>query len=289
MMDFEYLPGALPSPLFDHPVRYVDTETAGGSIGPDALIEIAIIDELGTVLLDTLVDPGRSIDPRVTAIHGITDEMVQHAPDWPSLQPVVTALLAGAEFVAHGVAFDRAVIGPAADEVSAFTCTLDLCRRKLGRTRRLSAAAAMAGFVLDATVPDAAFGARPTSWHRALADAQGCRAVHRWLSALPDLTSEQRAEARREETAAKRERQQRALAWDRRLVRVQPRLCPEPVMAGQPWTQLMDDRLIALWRAGKDVLDILEDIPRTPRAVFARLAHLGVIPAALDPYAKDPR
>jgi DNA polymerase III epsilon subunit-like protein len=64
----------------DPPLRYVDTETAGGAADPRNILELAIVDEHGSVLLETLINPGRPIDAFVIRIHGITDEMVQHAP-----------------------------------------------------------------------------------------------------------------------------------------------------------------------------------------------------------------
>jgi DNA polymerase III epsilon subunit-like protein len=270
------LPGALPTPIADHPMRFVDTETSGGRAGPETLLEIAIVDEWGTVLMDTLIDPGRPIDPRVTAIHGITDELVQHAPSWSEIEPLVTGFLTGAEFVAHGAAFDRAVVGRAAEGAAAFSCTIELCRRKLGRPRRLSAAAELAGF------------SPPGPWHRALPDALACRSVYRWLSSLPDLSDNDRRALKRAAAQAARERREQAQMWDRRLVRVPAQLCPPPVMAGWAWTLEMDERLTALWHSGRDMLDLLEEFPRTPAAIFARLERLGLIPAAFNPYARDP-
>lgn len=56
-----------------------DTETTG--FGPEAeIVEIAIIDENGAVLLDTLIKPTIHIPAEASAIHGITDHMVVDAP-----------------------------------------------------------------------------------------------------------------------------------------------------------------------------------------------------------------
>lgn len=71
--------------LADPSAVILDTET----IGLDGeIIEIAIIDMAGKVLLNTLinptVEPGREpiIPPDATAIHGITDEMIKTAPSF---------------------------------------------------------------------------------------------------------------------------------------------------------------------------------------------------------------
>src|SRR5690242_7352955 len=78
-----------PDSADDAPLRYVDTETAGGRAGPQSLIEVAVIGGDGAVLIDTLVDPGRPIDPFTMRIHGISDEMVEGAPTWDEVAPAV--------------------------------------------------------------------------------------------------------------------------------------------------------------------------------------------------------
>jgi DNA polymerase III epsilon subunit-like protein len=60
---------------------YIDTETTG--TGPDAgIVEIAVIDHDGSVLVDSLVKPVGTIPANATAIHSITNEMVREAPRW---------------------------------------------------------------------------------------------------------------------------------------------------------------------------------------------------------------
>ncbi|HEY0522388.1 MAG TPA: 3'-5' exonuclease [Stellaceae bacterium] len=263
------------------PVRYVDTETAGGRAGPESILEIAIVDETGMVLLDTLIDPGRPIDPFVVRIHGITDDMVQGAPRWDDVAPEAARLLAGTEFVAHSVAFDRAVVGAAAAAAARFTCTVSLCRRKLGRAHKLRVAAEMAGHVPAGR------------WHRAAADALACRSVHRWLVAQPDLPAEEIQARRRAAAAAAQAATDLAPASGRapadpRLVRLPPALCPEPVMTGRRWTVEMDETLRRMWRDGCDVPAILAHFLRTPSAIFARLERLGMVDAESNPYHFEP-
>ena len=45
----------------------------------DKLVEVAIVDEDGAIILDTLVNPERPIG-FATQIHGISNEMVASAP-----------------------------------------------------------------------------------------------------------------------------------------------------------------------------------------------------------------
>jgi DNA polymerase-3 subunit epsilon len=93
----------------------LDTETTGTNVREDQVIELAILrfdydTSSGAVLRITdvysgLEDPGRPIPPESTAIHGITDAMV----DGQALDEArVTEIIAGATLViAHNAAFDR--------------------------------------------------------------------------------------------------------------------------------------------------------------------------------------
>ncbi|EWY36640.1 hypothetical protein N825_25815 [Skermanella stibiiresistens SB22] len=257
-------------------IVYVDTETSGAVNGPGGLVEIAVIDQDGTVLMDQLVNPMHPITPFCTQIHGITDEMVAHSPTWDEILPELSRLLEGSHFVAHNVQFDLAVVGEAAANIAERTCTVELCRRKLGQALKLSLAAERAGHV----------AAGP--WHRAAADALACRTVHGWLESLPDLTAEERKAVRsainREKAALKSARK----AFDPRLVKVKRERCPEPLRRGQPWTAEQDERLLEMWDGGAAVVDILELFLRTPVSIFARLVHLKRIEPAHNPYGLRP-
>lgn len=87
------------------PIVYLDTETTG--IGrEDEIIEIAVVDAEGKLLVNSLVKPSKPIPPDSTAIHGITNEMVQKAPAWPILWPTVRAYLVGKTVAAYNSDFD---------------------------------------------------------------------------------------------------------------------------------------------------------------------------------------
>ena len=60
----------------------LDTETTG--LGADArILEVAVIDRSGSVLLDTMVNPGMTpITPEAQEVHGITREMVRNTPSF---------------------------------------------------------------------------------------------------------------------------------------------------------------------------------------------------------------
>lgn len=71
---------------------YIDTETTG--TGPnDSIIEIAVIDHDGSVLVDSLVKPVGKISAGARAVHGITNEMIKDAPRWDAVWVQVEAAL----------------------------------------------------------------------------------------------------------------------------------------------------------------------------------------------------
>jgi DNA polymerase-3 subunit epsilon len=84
----------------------LDTETTG--LCPwDRIIEIAVIDETGSVLLNTLVNPEMYIPAGVSTIHGITDEMVQDKPTFRDILPELEVILTDRPIVIYNVAFDK--------------------------------------------------------------------------------------------------------------------------------------------------------------------------------------
>lgn len=84
---------------------YMDTETTG--LDRDAeIIEIAVVDTYGKVILQSFVKPGKPIPADAVAIHGITNEMVQGAPSWPILWQSLRSLLIGRPIGLYNADFD---------------------------------------------------------------------------------------------------------------------------------------------------------------------------------------
>ena len=84
---------------------YLDTETTG--ISPnDNILEIAIIDHDGLVLVDTLVRPVGAITPGAQAVHGISPDMLQDAPRWGEVWDQIEAVLAGRYLGIYNADFD---------------------------------------------------------------------------------------------------------------------------------------------------------------------------------------
>jgi DNA polymerase-3 subunit epsilon len=92
--------------LVSHPFLILDTETTGLSSW-DRIVEIAVIDETGGVLLNTLINPKIYIPVGVSAIHGITDEMVRDKPSFQDILPELEAILTGKPVAIYNVAFDK--------------------------------------------------------------------------------------------------------------------------------------------------------------------------------------
>lgn len=90
--------------LSQNPI-FLDTETTGFK-NWDEIVEIAIVDQDGNTLLDSLVKPGRKIPPDAMAIHGITEDMVADAPTWTELWPQVQAALEGRVVGIYNADFD---------------------------------------------------------------------------------------------------------------------------------------------------------------------------------------
>lgn len=104
-------PDAWPEPdLPDTAVRVIDTETAGGRMPDDAVIEIGSMDldlesgEAGN-RMETLVDPeGTPISPGARRVHKIADEELEGAPPFrEAVLPFATART----YAAHRASFDR--------------------------------------------------------------------------------------------------------------------------------------------------------------------------------------
>ncbi len=84
---------------------YLDTETTG--MGKhDTVIEIAVLDDDGSTLVDTLVQPRGPIPEESIRIHGITDNAVNDAPTWPDVWEDIERSLRGRTVAIYNVEFD---------------------------------------------------------------------------------------------------------------------------------------------------------------------------------------
>jgi len=84
---------------------YLDTETTGLDKNAE-IVEIAVVDDTGQILINRLIRPTQPIPPVVSNLHGITDEMVAGAISWPALWPTVRGLLLGKTIGIYNAEFD---------------------------------------------------------------------------------------------------------------------------------------------------------------------------------------
>lgn len=87
----------------------VDLETTGSKPARNRIIEIAIYIHNGKRVIEhfsSLVNPHRYIPPFIQAFTGITNAMVEEAPDFEEIRDQVAALTRHRIFVAHNVRFD---------------------------------------------------------------------------------------------------------------------------------------------------------------------------------------
>lgn len=91
----------------------LDTETTGLYEGE--IVQIAIINSAGEILLNTLIKPVEPIPADATNIHGITDEMCKDAPNWLDLAPKIKTILEGKPLVVYNAVYDRKMMHQTAE------------------------------------------------------------------------------------------------------------------------------------------------------------------------------
>lgn len=165
------VPAATGSPLLEEcAFAVVDVETTGSRASAgDRITEIAVVVQQGgrrEVLFESLVNPGRPIPPAASALTGIDDAAVRHAPGFGEVADLVLAALGGRVFVAHNARFDWAFVG--AELKRTRDVVLDgprLCTVRL--SRRL--VRGLASCALDSMTEF--FGLENPARHRAAGDA----------------------------------------------------------------------------------------------------------------------
>lgn len=171
---------------------FLDTETTG--IGNTAeVIDLAIVNLRGGILYDHLIKPMFSIPAQATAIHHISNEMVNDAMRLGSEWPTIKKVLSGRLVITYSADFDyrmimqSAILAGVKDAslpVMGFFCAMQLYshfRGELGnygtyRWHKLEAAAQQCKLEYDATL------------HRALADAELARRVFLAMSEYQEVS-----------------------------------------------------------------------------------------------------
>ena len=86
----------------------LDMETTG--LHNSECVQVAVINQNGDALVDTLVKPKKAIPWAAINVHGIDNDMVKDAPQWWQVWPDVVNALAGRNVIVYNVAFDRFVL-----------------------------------------------------------------------------------------------------------------------------------------------------------------------------------
>jgi DNA polymerase-3 subunit epsilon len=89
----------------------LDFETTGFPNDPLVeIIEVGIIDHMGTILMNTLVKPRRPIPYGASRVNGIYDKDVKDAPPFEEVYPQMMALLHGKQAAAYNFTFERGIL-----------------------------------------------------------------------------------------------------------------------------------------------------------------------------------
>ena len=151
---------------------YLDTETTGLSPRQGAtIVELAIVDERGKTLIDTLVNPKSPIPWQASKVHGITDQMVRHKPTLMEIMPEVRDIIRDKEVVIYNSTFDAPFFPGELTESRNVECAMRQFSKATGSRswKKLALAASHVGHEWTGTA------------HRALADALACRSVWKWI------------------------------------------------------------------------------------------------------------
>jgi DNA polymerase-3 subunit epsilon len=160
----------------------LDFETTGLQPGRDRTIEVAAVRLVGDQPVETfsqLMHPGRPLPPFITALTGITDDMLRGQPRPEEVMPRLHAFVGSRPIVAHNASFDRGFLHaelararlPASCE---FLCTMRLARRLVP---------GLSSYRLAALVDHLGLRAPASHFHRALADVNHTLALWRNLHA----------------------------------------------------------------------------------------------------------
>lgn len=159
---------------------FLDVESTG--LGDDAeVLEIAIVDGYGEVLVNTLVQPVRHKNwTDAQAIHGISPEDVfsDDVPTFEKLKPTLSKVLKNSEVVIYNAAFDSKYLGDVLYGLPVHCCMKRFAEhygawddvRGCYKWQKLIFAAQECGHIWESDA------------HRALADAQACRSVWQYLN-----------------------------------------------------------------------------------------------------------
>jgi DNA polymerase III epsilon subunit-like protein len=161
----------------------LDIETTGLHPPRDALVEIAIVDDAGRTVLNTLVNPQRPIGDAKSGF-GITDETLVGAPTLRELWPQLEAIVFGCHVVTYNAEFDAKFFPRRLAAAGHISCAMKRFAPIYGDYDHFHNSYRYVKLKMAADYVGHAWQGSP---HRALPDALACRAVWRWMEDRQDF------------------------------------------------------------------------------------------------------
>jgi DNA polymerase-3 subunit epsilon len=145
----------------------------------DRIVEIAIVDDEGDVLLETLVNPQIPISPGARNIHGISAADVRYAPTLEGISDLITASVREKIVVIYNAEFDlRFIPLEIISKMKAVFCCMKAYAELKGQWNPRFGN--YRWFSLDAALRQIG-SKRSGSSHRALSDAAACRNIWHYV------------------------------------------------------------------------------------------------------------
>jgi DNA polymerase-3 subunit epsilon len=124
---------------------FLDTETTGVDDSAE-IIEIAVINNEGRPVYESLIRPRVPITPELTALHGISNEMVAEAPQFWEVYNGLCQKLEGKLIIAYGADFDARMIRQTCelynlkDLSCRWGCAMQMYQDHIGQEKRIKLA-----------------------------------------------------------------------------------------------------------------------------------------------------
>lgn len=164
---------------FKRPVVLIDLETTGGHLQDDRITEIAFLyfSDGKIERFEQLVNPNTPILPFIEKLTGISNEMVNDAPEFAELSAPLLSILRGSVVVAHNSKFDYTFLRNEFARASVLfaaptLCTVQLSRKMYPQFHRHS---------LDSIIERCQIAT--SSRHRAMADVEAVADYLEWALA----------------------------------------------------------------------------------------------------------
>ena len=109
---------------FDQALVFLDTETTGLDHRAQ-IIEIAIVDREGEVLVNHRLKPSVPIEEQAQAIHGISPIDLSDCPQWPEVETLIKEALIGKKVVIYNAEFDIRLLRQTAEAFGCDTAWID--------------------------------------------------------------------------------------------------------------------------------------------------------------------